>query len=44
MYTAGILLLWLGDLDIPPHQPSVHGDINCRMNDLPSPIYFFAFR
>jgi len=40
-YSAGILLLLRGWLDIPPGNPSFHGDMNCRVG---ADIHPFAFR
>jgi hypothetical protein len=42
-YTAGIFLLGVGTLHIPPNTPSTHGDANCKAN-IPSFIHVFAYR
>ena len=42
-YFAGIYLLWLGFLAIPPAKTSVSGDMSC-VSSIQPPMHVFAFR
>ena len=44
MFYGGIYLLWSGDTILPPQMPVIHGDINCKLQNEPSPMTLFAFR
>ena len=32
------------NVDFPPHTAVIHGDVNCKVRGIPSPVTFFAYR